>query len=54
MNGTYFNRVCESPLAVTLWAGAAVRQEKTLIHAPLLADRWWWGFFYLEGGDLSG
>ena len=46
MNGTDFNRTCESPSVVTLWAGAAVRQEKTLIHAPLLAYRWWWGFFW--------
>jgi len=38
MNGTDFNRTCESPSVVTLWAGAAVRQEKTLIHAPLLAN----------------
>ena len=48
MKHTDFNTACESPSVVTLWAGA-VRQEKTLIHAPLLADRWWWGFFIFGG-----
>jgi hypothetical protein len=49
MKHTDFKRTCESPSVVTLWAGALCpRQEKTLIHAPLLANAgggafcFWW------------
>ena len=50
MKGTNFNGTCESPSVVMLWAGAAVPQEKTLIHAPLLATSgggasWFFSFF---------